>query len=119
MAPGICVCDVEMYTPPAIVLGLNHVAIVNQALAAREWPGERALGHRIHTGEMHSPEGQSWATVVGVVENVHNYDLVSAPGPDLYIPRAENPSGLARLVVEAGGDPALLKRAARKKLKSQ
>ncbi len=99
--------------------GRNHVAIVNQALAAREWPGESALGHRIHSGEIHIAEGQSWATVVGVVGNVHNYDLVSMPGPDLYIPRAENPSGLARLVVKLSGDPALFKNEVRTKLKVQ
>ena len=99
--------------------GLDHVVIVNQALAAREWPGVSALGHRVHTGEIHIPEGESWATVVGVVGNVHNYDLVSQPGPDLYIPRAEDPSGFARFVIEGTGDPALLKNAARKKLKAE
>ena len=99
--------------------GRNYVAIVNQVLAAREWPGESALGHRVRTGEIHTADRQGWATVVGVVGNVHNYDLISTPGPDLYIPRAENPSGLARVVVRASGDPALLKSAVRKQLKVQ
>jgi predicted permease len=99
--------------------GRNHVVIVNQALAEREWPGQSALGHRVHTGEIHIAEGQSWATVVGVVGNVHNYDLVSVPGPDLYIPRAENPSVFARLILQASGDPGLLKNAVRAKLKAQ
>jgi len=99
--------------------GRNHVAIVNQALAAREWPGHSALGHSVHTGEIHTPEGENWATVVGVVDNVHNFDLVSEPGPDLYIPRAENPSGFARLLLNVSGDPALLKNAAGTKLKAQ
>jgi predicted lysophospholipase L1 biosynthesis ABC-type transport system permease subunit len=53
------------------------------------------------------------------VGNVHNYDLVSEPGPDLYIPRAENPSGFARLILQGNGDPALLKNAVRTKLKAQ
>ena len=99
--------------------GRNHVVIVNQALAEREWPGQSALGHRVHTGEIHIAEGQSWATVVGVVGNVHNYDLVSVPGPDLYIPRAENPSVFARLILQASGDPGPLKNAVRTKLKAQ
>jgi len=99
--------------------GRNHVAIVNQALAEREWPGQSALGHRVHTGEIRLPEGESWAEVVGVVGNVHNYDLVSRPGPDLYIPRAESPSGFARVVLNVSGDPALLKNAARTKLRAQ
>jgi predicted permease len=99
--------------------GRNHVVIVNQALAEREWPGQSALGHRVHTGEIHIAEGQSWATVVGVVGNVHNYDLVSVPGPDLYIPRSENPSVFARLILQASGSPGLLKNAVRTKLKAQ
>jgi predicted permease len=99
--------------------GRDHVVIINQALAEREWPGQSALGHRVHTGEIHIAEGQSWAVVVGVVGNVHNYDLVSEPGPDLYIPRAENPSGFARLILQASGDPGLLKNAVRTKLKAR
>jgi hypothetical protein len=35
------------------------------------------------------------------------------PEPDLYIPRAENPSGFARFLVKASGEPALLKNTAR------
>ena len=96
----------------------NHVAIVNQALAAREWPGESALGHRIRSGEIDKQEGKPWATIVGVVANVHNYDLVSEPGPDLYIPRAENPSGFAHFVLRVNGAPSLLEDAARTKLKT-
>lgn len=99
--------------------GRNHVAIVNQALAAREWPGQSALGHRVHTGEIQVEQGQSWATVVGVVGNVHTYDLVSAPGPDIYLPRAESPSGFAFLLVRANRDPAALKNAVRAQLKRE
>jgi predicted permease len=99
--------------------GRNHVAIVNQALAAREWPEQSAIGHRVHTGEIRAVDSESWATVIGVVGNVRNYDLVSAPGPDIYIPRAENPSGFAWIVLGVAGDPAALKNAVRAKLKAE
>ena len=99
--------------------GRNHVAIVNQALAAREWPGQSALGHRLLTDEIYTGKGETWSTVVGVVGNVHNYDLVSAPGPDVYIPRAENPGHFATIILQVNGDPASLKNAARAKLKAQ
>ncbi len=98
--------------------GRHPVAIVNKALAEREWPGENALGHRVQTGEI-SDKNESWATVVGIVNNVHNYDLVSAPGPDLYIPRSENPSRFARFVVNVNGEPASLKNTARQRIKAQ
>jgi len=100
--------------------GRNPVAIVNQALAEREWPGQSALGHRVRTGEVKDKDGHEvWSTVVGVVGNVHNYDLVSAPGPDLYLPRAEDPYASAQLVLRAEGDPAKLKKEVRDFLKRE
>jgi hypothetical protein len=97
----------------------NHVAIVNQALAAREWPNESARGQRVRTGEIRNGDEKPWATVIGGVGHVHNYDLVSEPGPDLYIPRSETPSGYARFVIKVKGVPSLLENAARTKLKTE
>lgn len=34
--------------------GRNHVAIVNRALAAQEWPGQNPIGHRIYSGDLHA-----------------------------------------------------------------
>lgn len=99
--------------------GGNHVAIVNQALAAREWPRQTALGRRVSTGEIHVPKGRSWATVVGVVGDVHSFDLISKPGPDLYIPRAEDPTGSATIMLNVTGDPAAMEHAVRAQLKTQ
>lgn len=100
--------------------GRNPVAIVNQALAQREWPGQSALGHRVRTGEVKDSDGKEvWATVVGVVGNVHNYDLASAPGPDLYLPRSEDPFAAAQLVMRTKSDPAKLKNAVRSLLKRE
>jgi hypothetical protein len=41
------------------------VVIVNQAMARHCWPGQRAIGKRIHAGNPQRP--MPWATVVGVV----------------------------------------------------
>ena len=89
--------------------GGNPVAIVNQALAAREWPGQSAVGHQIRSGELQTVN-QGWATVVGVVANVRNSSLDTAPEPDLYIPRAQDPSGYAILAVRVIGSPAAMAR---------
>jgi len=98
--------------------GRNHVVIVNEALAAREWPGQSAIGHRVHTGEIHVPNGESWATVIGVVGNVHSYDLVSTPGPDIYVPRAEDPGGFATILINVNGAPDNLVQPVRTKFKT-
>ena len=39
--------------------------IVNQSMAKHSWPGQRAIGKRMHVGNPH--KGLPWATVVGVV----------------------------------------------------
>jgi putative ABC transport system permease protein len=41
------------------------VVIVNQSMARHCWPGQRAVGKRMHVGNPH--KGLPWATVVGVV----------------------------------------------------
>ena len=88
--------------------GQRHVAIVNQFLAQREWAGQSAIGHRVKTSDI-----EEWATVVGVVGNVHSYDLESAPGPDLYLPEADHPQTAMVFMIRTSGDPALLTRTVR------
>jgi len=41
------------------------VVIVNQSMARHSWPGQRAIGKRMHAGNPH--KGLPWATVVGIV----------------------------------------------------
>jgi putative ABC transport system permease protein len=41
------------------------VVIVGQSMAKHSWPGQRAIGKRMHVGNPH--KGLPWATVVGVV----------------------------------------------------
>jgi predicted permease len=94
--------------------GQHHVAIVNRALAEREWPAQSAIGHRVFAGNI----GQ-WATVIGVVGNVHSYNLESLPGPDLYLPEADNPSTAMVAVLRTTGDPALLARTVRNIIRGQ
>lgn len=94
--------------------GQRHVAIVNRFLADREWPGQSAIGHRVKTGDI-----EDWATIVGVVGNVHSYDLESAPGPDLYLPEADHPQTGMVFVIRTKADPALLLKTARDIIRSQ
>ncbi len=88
--------------------GDHHVVIVNRALAEREWPGQSVIGRRIKTGELND-----WATVVGVVGNVHSYDLESLSSPDLYLPEADNPQTGEVILLRTVGDPAPLAKTVR------
>jgi predicted permease len=67
------------------------VAVVSQSLARRLWPGKSAVGRCMENyAEGMTP--QSCVTVVGVVEDIHQWG-VSRPPHDVYIrPLAQSPS---------------------------
>jgi predicted permease len=67
------------------------VVIVNESMARHRWPGQSAIGKRLHAGGPKNP--LPWATVVGVVGNTK---LGSRDEPDSdqwYVP-AEQPATL-------------------------
>jgi predicted permease len=61
-----------------------RVAIVNQSLAERHWPGTDPVGKRI------SGDGVDWHTIVGVVASVRQ-QLALEPVDELYLPLAMVP----------------------------
>jgi predicted permease len=74
------------------------VAIVNQELCDRYWPGQDALGKRIHVwGE--------WYTVVGVVGNGKYRRLVYAAEPMVFLPLFQAYRDLATIHARVSGDP--------------
>jgi putative ABC transport system permease protein len=60
------------------------VAIINQAMARRRWPGESALGKRIRC------DGQD-LTIVGVARNARQGDWVSQPDDEIYFSYYQRP----------------------------
>ncbi|UCE59728.1 MAG: ABC transporter permease [Phycisphaerales bacterium] len=63
------------------------VAIVNEALAQRFWPGEDAIGKRLKYGARDSDA--PWSTVVGVVDDVKQRGLREATRFEVYRPYAQ------------------------------
>ena len=63
-AMGIPLLDGRSFTEEDKA-GAPLVVIVNQSMAGHSWPGERAVGKRMHVGN--PKKGLPWATVVGVV----------------------------------------------------
>ncbi len=74
-----------------------RVAIVNDALARRLWPGEDAVGRRFKRGPADAPG--SWLTVVGVVDDMRRQGLETEPVPQIFEPVAQSPSGAGFLLV--------------------
>jgi predicted permease len=82
------------------------VAVINEAMAQRLFPGERAVGRRVRTGPNPSPD--SWTTIIGVVGSVRHTGLEQVPAPEMYISHRQGPPVAPFLVVRASGDPAAL-----------
>ena len=64
-----------------------HVAVVSEAVARREWPGEDPIGKRINFWDSDST---AWRTVVGVVGETHLRALREAT-PEIYVPWRQSP----------------------------
>jgi putative ABC transport system permease protein len=63
------------------------VVIVNESMAKHSWPGQRAVGKRMHVG---SPKkGYPWATVVGVVGDTTMGSRDEPPPDQWYCPMAQ------------------------------
>ena len=66
------------------------VALVNETLAARWFPGEDPVGRRIDfEGSAQDPR---WREIVGVVGDVRDRRLDRAPEPQIYVPWAQLPT---------------------------
>ena len=73
------------------------VAIVNQALVDRYWPGQNAIGKRIQDGR--------WRTVVGVVANGKYRRLIYDPTPLILMPLTQRYENEVILHVRTKGEP--------------
>jgi predicted permease len=81
-----------------------YVAIVDEELAGRLWPGRSAIGRRIREG------GDPWATVIGVVGHVRHTGLANDSDSQVYWNYAQRLQDRMALVVKTQGDPAALTR---------
>jgi putative ABC transport system permease protein len=91
-----------------------QVALVNEALVRRFFPGEDPIGKRVGGGE----EG-NWKTIVGIVGDVKNQGLANPPRPEMYMPVQQPGMTVAStIVVRAVGDPKTLIAAVRDQVRA-
>jgi hypothetical protein len=85
--------------------GAPCVTMVSETLAARQWPGERAVGRRIRpiVGNQ-----RPWCTVIGVVTDARQGSLAETPAPFLYLPEYQFAWTRLYLVVHVAGSVATL-----------
>jgi len=82
-----------------------RVALVNQAMAMRYWPGQDPIGKRIRLVDR---EGQPWAEVVGVTADSKYNWIGETPTPLIYLAQRQDLGARSTLVVAATGDAAAL-----------
>jgi putative ABC transport system permease protein len=78
------------------------VAIVSETCAREQFPGEEAIGKQIQLGGR--DDRQPWATIVGVVGDVHQYGLEVKPSIAAYIAQSQDLSFGYSLVARTAAD---------------
>ncbi|HKQ77975.1 MAG TPA: ABC transporter permease [Blastocatellia bacterium] len=89
------------------------VAIINETMARKYWPGEDPLGKRFKIGEAESR--RPWLTIVGVVADVRQEAMDAPAAPEMYLPQRQSYAYFAprELVVRASVEPLTLAPAVR------
>ncbi len=87
----------------------RHVVIVDELLASRAWPGERAVGQELQV-QVSKETGwvTVWAEVVGVVRHMRHHDPRFEVREQFFVPFAQGARNQMGLAVRAQGDPTSL-----------
>jgi putative ABC transport system permease protein len=59
------------------------VAIINETMAAKYWPGKKALGQRLKVKDR-------WLEIIGIAKNANYRTKIEAPTPFFYVPLRQN-----------------------------
>ncbi len=71
---------------PADRKGAVLATVVNEALVRKLFPRQDPIGQRITFG---TPDSAEWRQIVGVVADVRQTGLTTAPSPELYVPASQ------------------------------
>jgi putative ABC transport system permease protein len=86
--------------------GPARVAVINQPMARRFWPGQEAVGKRFKLGD--AEDDVPWVTVLGVVSDAGRGSPERGEAPSCYLPLAQLGRTNMTLVVRTAGDPRRL-----------
>ena len=87
-------------------LGTTPVAVVNEKLASRLWPGESAVGRLLSVPFWREPRPP--VEIIGVARDTKHRSLLAEMPMLIYLPELQAYDGRATLVARIGGDPTKL-----------
>ncbi|HEX3231384.1 MAG TPA: ABC transporter permease [Pyrinomonadaceae bacterium] len=87
-------------------VGTTKVAIINQKLANRLWPGQNAVGQLLSVPFWHEPRPP--VQIVGVARDTKHRSLLAEMPMLIYLPELQAYDGRATLVARTSGDPKKL-----------
>jgi predicted permease len=88
----------------ADIVGAQRVALIDDTLAHRYWPGEDPIGKQFKGGPPTAP----WITIVGVVATIKSDGFDAPAAPHVYSPLYQNPGVSAAIYLRTAGDPGTL-----------
>jgi putative ABC transport system permease protein len=89
-----------------------HVAVINETVSQRYWPGENPVGRFIDMPAF----GAGRCKIVGVVADIHQANLNEDPSPGIYVPYTQEPMPWQTLVIRTKIDPISLVPAVRREV---
>ncbi|OLC81490.1 MAG: hypothetical protein AUH72_09290 [Acidobacteria bacterium 13_1_40CM_4_65_8] len=89
-----------------------RVAVVNETLARRFWPGERAIGKTFRSRNSEGPVFE----IVGVAANHKVLTVTEQPTPLLHVSRIQRPNPYSAIVARTHGNASALLRDMRREL---
>ena len=97
----------------------QRVVLINESLARRYWPNEDPVGKQIRPQftasrtPIQPQPSDAWATIVGVVADGREWQWDESNVAELYVPFAQIPSHIMRIVIRSDGDSSQLAPAVR------
>ena len=92
------------------------VAILNETMARRFWPGSDPIGKRVRL-----KEDQRWMTVAGIIRDIKHMGLRADEGPVVYIPYSQKTQdwlAWTTLLIRTAGEPTACLPQIRKAIRS-